>query len=198
VPNGVEEPALSLPKGPAFSPLDFYYELLRHRTSLPEKARHPGPEPRRRRTTPVFPYHTRMPEPCLKPHPSCTVMALTSATCKPVEAKDPTLQEFWPHSRSPSISPEEPSRPRHPLLSPRRPHRHEIGLDHAAVSDLYYASLLKDVGCSSNSALMCQIVGGDDRIVKAGVKLDDWTRPLTPKPPPSSCSGSRCCPEPRR
>ncbi len=42
---------------------------------------------------------------------------------------------------------------------------------------LYYASLLKDVGCSSNAARMCQIVGGDDRAVKAGVKLEDWTRP---------------------
>jgi putative nucleotidyltransferase with HDIG domain len=43
--------------------------------------------------------------------------------------------------------------------------------------DLYYALLLKDVGCSSNAARMCQIVGGDDRAIKAGVKLIDWTRP---------------------
>lgn len=48
--------------------------------------------------------------------------------------------------------------------------------------DLYYALLLKDVGCSSNSARMCQIVGGgDDRAVKAGVKLEDWTQPGKPK-----------------
>lgn len=52
-----------------------------------------------------------------------------------------------------------------------------IGLDLPTISDLYYASLLKDVGCSSNSARMCQIVGGDDRILKAGAKLEDWTRP---------------------
>lgn len=46
---------------------------------------------------------------------------------------------------------------------------------------LYYALLLKDVGCSSNAARMCQIIGGDDRAVKAGVKLEDWTRPHQPK-----------------
>ena len=56
-----------------------------------------------------------------------------------------------------------------------------VGLHGATISDLYYASLLKDVGCSSNSARMCQIVGGDDRRVKAGAKLADWTRPLRPQ-----------------
>ncbi len=46
---------------------------------------------------------------------------------------------------------------------------------------LYYALLLKDVGCSSNAARMCQIIGGgDDRAVKAGVKLEDWTKPHEP------------------
>ena len=45
---------------------------------------------------------------------------------------------------------------------------------------LYYALLLKDVGCSSNAARMCQIIGGDDRAVKAGVKLEDWTKPHKP------------------
>jgi putative nucleotidyltransferase with HDIG domain len=47
--------------------------------------------------------------------------------------------------------------------------------------DLYYALLLKDVGCSSNAARMCQIVGGDDRVMKAGAKMVDWTRPHQPK-----------------
>ncbi len=45
---------------------------------------------------------------------------------------------------------------------------------------LYYGLLLKDVGCSSNAARMCQIIGGDDRALKAGVKLEDWTRPHRP------------------
>lgn len=49
-------------------------------------------------------------------------------------------------------------------------------------ADLYYALLLKDIGCSSNAARLCQIIGGgDERRVKAGVKLEDWTRPGHPK-----------------
>ncbi len=44
-------------------------------------------------------------------------------------------------------------------------------------ADLYYAALLKDVGCSSNSARMCQIFGADDRAMKCDTKLEDWTRP---------------------
>jgi putative nucleotidyltransferase with HDIG domain len=42
---------------------------------------------------------------------------------------------------------------------------------------LYFALLLKDVGCSSNAGRMCEIVGGDDRAVKAGVKYQDCTKP---------------------
>ncbi len=57
----------------------------------------------------------------------------------------------------------------------------EAGLDTGAMPDLYYALLLKDVGCSSNAARMCQIVGGgDDRAMKAGVKMVDWTSRRTP------------------
>jgi len=55
------------------------------------------------------------------------------------------------------------------------------GLSSAQMQSLYYALLLKDVGCSSNSARMCQIIGGDDRAVKAGVKLEDWSKPHKPK-----------------
>ncbi len=58
----------------------------------------------------------------------------------------------------------------------------ELGLSDVELADLYHALLLKDVGCSSNAARMCQIVGGgDDRAVKAGVKLEDWTRPHQPR-----------------
>lgn len=58
---------------------------------------------------------------------------------------------------------------------------HELGLSATELADLYPALLLKDVGCSSNAARICQIIGGgDDRAVKAGVKLEDWTRPLRP------------------
>lgn len=48
-------------------------------------------------------------------------------------------------------------------------------------ANLYYALLLKDAGCSSNAARMCQIVGGDDRAMKAGAKLEDWTKPHKPR-----------------
>jgi putative nucleotidyltransferase with HDIG domain len=56
-----------------------------------------------------------------------------------------------------------------------------LGFSDLELADLYHASLLKDVGCSSNAARMCQIIGGgDDRAVKSGVKLEDWTRPHQP------------------
>jgi putative nucleotidyltransferase with HDIG domain len=59
----------------------------------------------------------------------------------------------------------------------------ELRLSAEEQSSLYYALLLKDVGCSSNAARLCQIIGGgDERRVKAGVKLEDWTRPGRPKP----------------
>lgn len=57
-----------------------------------------------------------------------------------------------------------------------------LGLSQERMTSLYYALLLKDVGCSSNAARMCQIIGGgDERTVKAGVKLEDWTRPNRPR-----------------
>ena len=59
---------------------------------------------------------------------------------------------------------------------------HELRFIPGRMSSLYYALLLKDVGCSSNAARLCQIIGGgDERRVKAGVKLEDWTRPSRPK-----------------
>jgi putative nucleotidyltransferase with HDIG domain len=57
----------------------------------------------------------------------------------------------------------------------------EAHVDSREMSDLYYALLLKDIGCSSNAARMCQIVGGDDRVMKGAAKLMDWTKPRTPK-----------------
>jgi len=52
----------------------------------------------------------------------------------------------------------------------------DLGLARAEMSDLYYALLLKDIGCSSNAARMCEILGGDDRSAKRRVKTVDWTR----------------------
>lgn len=57
---------------------------------------------------------------------------------------------------------------------------HELGLDHADLSALYYALLLKDAGCSTNAARMAELFGGDDRALKHEHKLTDWTR-LGPK-----------------
>ena len=56
----------------------------------------------------------------------------------------------------------------------------EARLSPEQTGSLYFALLLKDVGCSSNASRMCQIVGGDDRAVKAGVKFEDWTQPHKP------------------
>jgi putative nucleotidyltransferase with HDIG domain len=109
-------------------------------------------------------------------------MALTSATYQPVDARDPSLQEMLV-ALSFALDLTEGAVPGHAIRSCLLAIRiaHEIGLEQSVISDLYYATLLKDVGCSSNAARMCQIIGGDDRIVKAGVRLEDWTRPLIPK-----------------
>ena len=57
-----------------------------------------------------------------------------------------------------------------------------LGFAPDQLADLYYALLLKDVGCSSNAGRLCQIIGGgDEREVKAGVKFEDWTKPSQPK-----------------
>jgi len=42
---------------------------------------------------------------------------------------------------------------------------------------LYYALLLKDVGCSSSAARMCELFGTDDIALKTDGKLIDWTKP---------------------
>jgi HD-GYP domain-containing protein (c-di-GMP phosphodiesterase class II) len=53
----------------------------------------------------------------------------------------------------------------------------EITLDAAARSDLFYALLLKDAGCSANSAHMAALFGADDQVAKRTSKLVDWARP---------------------
>lgn len=53
----------------------------------------------------------------------------------------------------------------------------ELGLPEPDRTTLYYAILLKDVGCSSNAARMYSLIGGDDRQMKHDVRLLDWTRP---------------------
>ena len=53
----------------------------------------------------------------------------------------------------------------------------QTGLDAADRSALFYALLLKDVGCSSTAARVSELLGGDDLEFKAGLKRIDWNRP---------------------
>ncbi|QXX75285.1 3'3'-cGAMP-specific phosphodiesterase 3 [Methylovirgula sp. HY1] len=53
----------------------------------------------------------------------------------------------------------------------------EIGLDEAAISDLYYTLLLKDLGCSSNAARICQLYMTDDLRFKQDFKHIDGSLP---------------------
>lgn len=45
-----------------------------------------------------------------------------------------------------------------------------IGLDQRARHELYYTLLLKDLGCSSNAARICELYEADDRAFKQGFK----------------------------
>jgi len=50
----------------------------------------------------------------------------------------------------------------------------ELRLPPAERSDLFYALLMKDAGCSSNAARIYQLFGGDDQPVKRGLWVRDW------------------------
>src|SRR3954451_5353385 len=51
----------------------------------------------------------------------------------------------------------------------------ELGLDAAARSHLFYALLIKDAGCSANSARMAALFGADDHVAKRTSKRIDWS-----------------------
>ncbi|HTO27952.1 MAG TPA: HD domain-containing phosphohydrolase [Devosia sp.] len=53
----------------------------------------------------------------------------------------------------------------------------KLGLAPAELSDLYYTLLLKDIGCSSNAARICQLYLADDLRFKAGYKSVDSSLP---------------------
>jgi putative nucleotidyltransferase with HDIG domain len=53
----------------------------------------------------------------------------------------------------------------------------ELRLSSADCSALFYAALLKDLGCSSNAAKIAYLFGADDRQVKHAGRMIDWTRP---------------------
>jgi HD-GYP domain-containing protein (c-di-GMP phosphodiesterase class II) len=53
----------------------------------------------------------------------------------------------------------------------------QIGLDEEQLSSLFYALLLKDAGCSSNSAKVASLYGNADAAVKRDRKTTDHLRP---------------------
>src|SRR5947207_14007743 len=52
----------------------------------------------------------------------------------------------------------------------------QLGLGAHARSDLFYALLLKDAGCSANSARMAALFDADDHQLKRTGKRVDWSR----------------------
>ncbi len=52
----------------------------------------------------------------------------------------------------------------------------EIKLPKAEHTDLYYALLMKDAGCSSNASKLFHILNADEIRAKGDVKTTDWTR----------------------
>ncbi|HVW39537.1 MAG TPA: HD domain-containing phosphohydrolase, partial [Pirellulales bacterium] len=53
----------------------------------------------------------------------------------------------------------------------------ELRLSSADRSALFYAVLLKDLGCSSNAAKISYLFGADDHLVKRSARLIDWMKP---------------------
>lgn len=53
----------------------------------------------------------------------------------------------------------------------------EVGLHQADRSALFYALLLKDLGCSSNAAKISNMFAADDQSTKHSLRMMDWTRP---------------------
>ncbi len=53
----------------------------------------------------------------------------------------------------------------------------ELRLSIADRSALFYALLLKDLGCSSNAAKIAYLFGADDQSLKRSIRMIDWTRP---------------------
>jgi HD-GYP domain-containing protein (c-di-GMP phosphodiesterase class II) len=54
----------------------------------------------------------------------------------------------------------------------------ELRLDAETRSDLFYALLLKDAGCTANAARMAALFGADDHELKRSGKRVDWARKL--------------------
>jgi HD-GYP domain-containing protein (c-di-GMP phosphodiesterase class II) len=55
----------------------------------------------------------------------------------------------------------------------------ELRLNAAMRSDLFYALLLKDAGCTANAARMSALFGADDQAIKHTAKRTDWSGQLS-------------------
>lgn len=53
-----------------------------------------------------------------------------------------------------------------------------LAFDEQDQRDLFYATLLKDAGCSSNAVRVYKVFAGDDLMTKHDVKLVDWSNPV--------------------
>ena len=56
----------------------------------------------------------------------------------------------------------------------------EAKLPSGQTSSLYFALLLKDIGCNRNVGRMSKMHGAEDRPAKAGLESEDWTRAHKP------------------
>ncbi|MGV3614004.1 MAG: HD-GYP domain-containing protein [Fimbriimonas sp.] len=52
-----------------------------------------------------------------------------------------------------------------------------LGLSERQRESLFFACVLKDSGCSTNSARLQQVFGGDETVAKRRVKFVDWSNP---------------------
>ena len=64
----------------------------------------------------------------------------------------------------------QPQGPLRPRLLDRHAHRHDARPAGRALRDLYYTLLLKDLGCSSNAARICELYLTDDLAFKRDFK----------------------------
>jgi HD-GYP domain-containing protein (c-di-GMP phosphodiesterase class II) len=55
---------------------------------------------------------------------------------------------------------------------------HGVKLPEEQLAPLFYALLLKDLGCSSNASKVCYLFGADDRTAKCNLKTTDWSSRL--------------------
>src|SRR5271156_6629392 len=56
----------------------------------------------------------------------------------------------------------------------------EAKLPSEQTSSLYFALLLKDIGCSRSASRMSKVNGSENRTAKAGIESEDWIRAHKP------------------